>query len=129
MLFADAIYFPLMLYCIPMDNKDDDKFDRLGGKDPTGGKARKGRRYTILFISEGGERVRSIKTTIGKLILIAILCILLIAGLFMSLLRGISERRGNADMILNEEMESLSEENRELREKIEILERTVEEEK
>ncbi|MCR5235933.1 MAG: hypothetical protein K6E34_01875 [Lachnospiraceae bacterium] len=112
-----------------MDNKDDDRFDRLGGKDPAGGKARKGRRYTILFISEGGERVRSIKTTIGKLILIAILCILLIVGLFMSVLRGISERRGSADMILNEEMESLSEENRELREKIEILERTVEEAK
>ncbi len=129
MLFADVIYFPLMLYCIPMDNKDDDRFDRLGGKDPAGGKARKGRRYTILFISEGGERVRSIKTTIGKLILIAILCILLIVGLFMSVLRGISERRGSADMILNEEMESLSEENRELREKIEILERTVEEAK
>ena len=92
-----------------IDEKD--RFDRLGNISDAGdGKGRKGKGYTILFVSDGTKKVRTIKIGKAGLILIVIVCGMFLAGLTGIILKEVSVRQQYEEKIavLNEEISDLS---------------------
>ncbi len=88
-----------MLYCFFMRNNEDGQ-------------------YTIVFVSKGAKRVRTIRTTSGKLILSAVI----IAALFIASAVGFihetmaRKQLENRIEVLNEEISTLTGEKTELQE-------------
>ena len=88
-----------------------DRLDRLENISAAGdGKDRKGKGYTILFVSHGTKKVRSIGISKAGLILIVIVCGMFLAGLTGFILKEVSVRKQYEEKIavLNEEISDLS---------------------
>ncbi len=71
---------------------------------------RKKNKYTILFVSDGTKRVKTIRITPGGLIITAVLCAIIAAGIIGCAARGTAVRKEYEKRI-----EVLSEENTRLK--------------
>lgn len=110
-----------MVYCLLMRKRDGNRRSRADGER----RSRKG--YSIIFVSDGTERVRTIRTTSDRIILVTILCGALLAAFIGYVIYGVFERDEYEDRIesLNSEIATLSEDKILLSAEIEDLEQEV----
>lgn len=83
MVPGGCIYGPDMIYYLSMGKTREDEKSMSGA----------GKGYSILLVSDRTEKVRTIRLTRGKLILIFLIAALLVAGVVYSLVHGAIERK------------------------------------